>query len=137
MVNVIGFPSFLFGELSSFEQAHTGALALLAEIYQHLAAWRARQGRNASQEIAQGLTMVDKALATRPQDARALARRGALHLERAQAAASPPERAASLAEAEEALAQALTANRNLTREFGPALEAVRRMRSAATRLTRP
>jgi tetratricopeptide (TPR) repeat protein len=93
-----------------------------------LALFRSRGLRvhSSRRDLAEGLAAAGEALAVDPTEARALAVRGALYLEQAQA--DVVQRGPLLAKARESLEQAIASNRFLSREYGALLERTRSAR---------
>ena len=94
------------------------------------AEWAAQQGRAAVPEVAQGLALIDKALAENPRDAEGLAVRGALYLMKAREARDAGRHEAA-AQARAALSQGLLRNPYLKPVYAPQLAAAEQLLAQA------
>jgi serine/threonine-protein kinase len=94
-----------------------------AQLFRYSAEYHAeKQKKQAIALIDKGLAKAERSLSINPGMPAVIATSGALHLLRAHIAPKPADRALAARRAEAALAEALTKNPFLKREFGPLLE---------------
>jgi serine/threonine-protein kinase len=91
---------------------------------QQWAAWRTKQGQEATQPLKQGFEQAEAVLSTRPDWPEARVLRASLLLLRAEQPSQPEEQQLWLRQAQEELTQALEANPHLQREWGGLLSRV-------------
>jgi serine/threonine-protein kinase len=103
------------------------ALRGLAEIERWRAGWLLESGRSAGAAVREGLELIARAVALKPDFADAWATQGALQLIASRATHLASERAAAAGQARASFEKALSMNAFLSHEVGPLLEQAKRL----------